>query len=272
MFNTIQTNVGFVCVVKTMIYLMGGSATRLSINERAVHCPIYNVPTIRTSIYYLSVSMKSKEEVIMKQPTNKIFSALQKSMWVSRFIFGLAIVTIIASAVIFQISMRKVKSEAVSDQISLMESVQASVGVVNDLRGREYDLMSQRTDIVSNQNTIEQNINLAYTLICKRSETTSDDAMVRIIEQHIVDVRETMTASELMQAISILKENFPNESFADLDAIEEINSRLMDQLTKQKEKYNAGVEEYNKLYEDHTEELNGIGFSPMNFSTYQLGD
>ena len=99
----------------------------------------------------------------MKQPTNKIFSALQKSMWVSRFIFGLAIVTIIASAVIFQISMRKVKSEAVSDQISLMESVQASVGVVNDLRGREYDLMSQRTDIVSNQNTIEQNINLAYT-------------------------------------------------------------------------------------------------------------
>lgn len=208
----------------------------------------------------------------MKQPTNKIFSALQKSMWVSRFIFGLAIVTIIASAVIFQISMRKVKSEAMSDQISLMESVQASVGVVNDLRGREYDLMSQRTDIVSNQNTIEQNINLAYTLICKKSETTSDDAMVRIIEQHIADVRETMTASELMQAISILKENFPNESFADLDAIEEINSRLMDQLTKQKEKYNADVEEYNKLYEDHTEELNGIGFSPMNFSTYQLGD
>lgn len=208
----------------------------------------------------------------MRQPTNKIFSALQKSMWVSRFIFGLAIVTIIASAVIFQISMRKVKSEAMSDQISLMESVQASVGVVNDLRGREYDLMSQRTDIVSNQNTIEQNINLAYTLICKKSETTSDDAMVRIIEQHIADVRETMTASELMQAISILKENFPNESFADLDAIEEINSRLMDQLTKQKEKYNAGVEEYNKLYEAHTEELNGIGFSPMNFSTYQLGD
>ena len=166
----------------------------------------------------------------MKQPTNKIFSALQKSMWVSRFIFGLAIVTIIASAVIFQISMRKVKSEAVSDQISLIESVQASVGVVNDLRGREYDLMSQRTDIISNQNTIEQNINLAYTLICKKSETTSDDAMVRIIEQHIADVRETMTASELMQAISILKENFLNESFADLDEIEEINSRIMDKI------------------------------------------
>ena len=208
----------------------------------------------------------------MRQPTNKIFSALQKSMWVSRFIFGLAIVTIIASAVIFQISMRKVESEAMSDQISLMESVQSSVGIVNDLRSKEYDLMSQRTDIVSNQNTIEQNINLAYTLICKKSETTSDDAMVRIIEEHIVDVRETMTASELMQAISILKENFPNESFADLDAIEDINTRLMDQLTKQKEKYNAGVAEYNKLYEEHTEELNGIGFSPMNFNTYQLGD
>lgn len=208
----------------------------------------------------------------MRQPTNKIFSALQKSMWVSRFIFGLAIVTIIASAVIFQISMRKVKSEAMSDQISLMESVQSSVGIVNDLRSKEYDLMSQRTDIVSNQNTIEQNINLAYTLICKKSETTSDDAMVRIIEEHIADVRETMTASELMQAISILKENFPNESFADLDAIENINARLMDQLTKQKEKYNAGVAEYNKLYKEHTEELNGIGFSPMNFNTYQLGD
>ncbi len=208
----------------------------------------------------------------MRQPTNKIFSALQKSMWVSRFIFGLAIATIIASAVIFQISMRKIKSEAMSDQISLMESVQSSVGIVNDLRSREYDLMSQRTDIVSNQNTIEQNINLAYTLICKKSETTSDDAMVRIIEEHIADVRETMTASELMQAISILKENFPNESFADLDAIEESNTRLMGQLTKQKEKYNAGVAEYNKLYEEHTEELNGIGFSPMNFNTYQLGD
>ena len=208
----------------------------------------------------------------MRQPTNKIFSALQKSMWVSRFIFGLAIVTIIASAVIFQISMRKVKSEAMSDQISLMESVQSSVGIVNDLRSKEYDLMTQRTDIVSNQNTIEQNINLAYTLICKKSETTSDDAMVRIIEEHIADVRETMTASELMQVISILKENFPNESFADLDAIEDINTRLMDQLTKQKEKYNAGVAEYNKLYEGHTEELNGIGFSPMNFNTYQLGD
>ena len=208
----------------------------------------------------------------MRQPTNKIFSALQKSMWVSRFIFGLAIVTIIASAVIFQISMRKVKSEAMSDQISLMESVQSSVGIVNDLRSKEYDLMSQRTDIVSNQNTIEQNINLAYTLICKKSETTSDDAMVRIIEEHIADVRETMTASELMQAISILKENFPNESFADLDAIDDNNTRLMDQLTKQKEKYNAGVAEYNKLYEEHTEELNGIGFSPMNFNTYQLGD
>lgn len=208
----------------------------------------------------------------MRQPTNKIFSALQKSMWVSRFIFGLAIVTIIASAVIFQVSMRKVKSEAMSDQISLMESVQSSVGIVNDLRSKEYDLMTQRTDIVSNQNTIEQNINLAYTLICKKSETTSDDAMVRIIEEHIADVRETMTASELMQAISILKENFPNESFADLDAIENINARLMDQLTKQKEKYNAGVAEYNKLYKEHTEELNGIGFSPMNFNTYQLGD
>ena len=208
----------------------------------------------------------------MRQPTNKIFSALQKSMWVSRFIFGLAIATIIASAVIFQISMRKIKSEAMSDQISLMESVQSSVGIVNDLRSREYDLMSQRTDIVSNQNTIEQNINLAYTLICKKSETTSDDAMVRIIEEHIADVRETMTASELMQAISILKENFPNESFADLDAIEESNTRLMGQLTKQKEKYNAGVAEDNKLYEEHTEELNGIGFSPMNFNTYQLGD
>lgn len=208
----------------------------------------------------------------MRQPTNKIFSALQKSMWVSRFIFGLAIVTIIASAVIFQISMRKVKSEAMSDQISLMESVQSSVGIVNDLRSKEYDLMTQRTDIVSNQNTIEQNINLAYTLICKKSETTSNDAMVRIIEDHIADVRETMTASELMQAISILKENFPNESFADLDAIDDNNTRLMDQLTKQKEKYNAGVAEYNKLYEEHTEELNGIGFSPMNFNTYQLGD
>lgn len=208
----------------------------------------------------------------MRQPTNKIFSALQKSMWVSRFIFGLAIVTIIASAVIFQISMRKVKSEAMSDQISLMESVQSSVGIVNDLRSKEYDLMTQRTDIVSNQNTIEQNINLAYTLICKKSETTSNDAMVRIIEEHIADVRETMTASELMQAISILKENFPNESFADLDAIDDNNARLMDQLTKQKEKYNAGVAEYNKLYEEHTEELNGIGFSPMNFNTYQLGD
>lgn len=208
----------------------------------------------------------------MRQPTNKIFSALQKSMWVSRFIFGLAIVTIIASVIIFQVSMRKVKSEAVSDQISLMESVQSSVGVANDLRSKEYDLMTQRTDIISNQNTIEQNINLAYTLICKKSETTSDDAMVRIIEEHIVDVRETMTASELMQAISILKENFPDESFDDLDAIEETNNRLMEQLTGQKEKYNAGVEEYNKLYEDHTEELNGIGFSPMNFDTYQLGD
>lgn len=208
----------------------------------------------------------------MRQPTNKIFSALQKSMWVSRFIFGLAIVTIIASVVIFQVSMRKVKSEAVSDQISLMESVQSSVGVANDLRSKEYDLMTQRTDIISNQNTIEQNINLAYTLICKKSETTSDDAMVRIIEEHIVDVRETMTASELMQAISILKENFPDESFDDLDAIEENNNRLMEQLTGQKEKYNAGVEEYNKLYEEHTEELNGIGFSPMNFDTYQLGD
>ena len=208
----------------------------------------------------------------MKQPTNKIFSALQKSMWVSRFIFGLAIVTIIASVVIFQVSMRKVKSEAVSDQISLMESVQSSVGVANNLRGKEYDLMTQRTDIISNQNTIEQNINLAYTLICKKSETTSDDAMVRIIEEHIVDVRETMTASELMQAISILKENFPDESFDDLDAIEETNNRLMEQLTGQKEKYNAGVEEYNKLYEEHTEGLNGIGFNPMNFDTYQLGD
>jgi len=208
----------------------------------------------------------------MRQPTNKIFSALQKSMWVSRFIFGLAIVTIIASVVIFQVSMGKVKSEAVSDQISLMESVQSSMGIANDLRSKEYDLMTQRTDIISNQNTIEQNINLAYTLICKKSETTSDDAMVRIIEEHIVDVRETMTASELMQAISILKENFPDESFDDLDAIEETNNRLMEQLTGQKEKYNAGVEAYNKLYEEHTEELNGIGFSPMNFDTYQLGD
>lgn len=208
----------------------------------------------------------------MKQPTNKIFSALQKSMLVSRLVFGLAIVSIAASVVIFQISMRRVRSDAMSDRISLMESVQSSVSIAATLRSEEYDLMVMRTDIISNQNTIEQNINLAYEIICEKSKTTTDDAMVRIIEQHIVDVRETMTASELMQAISILKENFPNESFTDLDVIEQNNSNLMSRLTEQKEAYNKAVAAYNDAYEQHTEELNSIGFTPMNFDTYQLGD
>lgn len=139
-----------------------------------------------------------------------------------------------------------------------------------EIRTYEYELMGRRADIVSNQNTIEQNINTSYNLIVAMSSETDDDAMIKIIEERISHVRETMNTADLLQAIEILKENFPDESYTELDRISELNTDLINRTVKLKEAYNDKVAEYNQYYNDHKNQLDSIGFIPFEFELYEV--
>lgn len=139
-----------------------------------------------------------------------------------------------------------------------------------EIRTYEYELMWRRADITSNQNTIEQNINTSYNLIIAMSSETEDDAMIKIIEERISHVRETMNTADLLQAIAILKENFPDESYTELDRISELNTDLINRTVKLKETYNDKVAEYNQYYTDHKDQLDSIGFVPFEFELYEI--
>ena len=141
-----------------------------------------------------------------------------------------------------------------------------------EMRNKEYNIFIMRSNVMSNQGQLESNIDLAYTLIKAKSEQTDDDALIRVIEERISHVRETMSAADLVQAISILKENFPNESFLELDEILAKNNDLLDLIVKQKEKYNDLVRQYNESYELYKPNLDAIGYTQYQFELYELGE
>lgn len=141
-----------------------------------------------------------------------------------------------------------------------------------EMRRYEYNIFIMRSNVMSNQGQLESNIDLAYTLIKAKSEQTEDDALIKVIEERISHVRETMSAADLVQAISILKENFPNESFLELDEILAKNNDLLDLIVKQKEKYNDLVRQYNEDYELYKPNLDAIGYIQYQFELYELGE
>ena len=89
-------------------------------------------------------------------------------------------------------------------------------------------------------------------------------------KERISHVRETMNTADLLQAIEILKENFPDESYTELDRVSELNTDLINRTVKLKEIYNDKVAEYNRYYTDHKDQLDSIGFVPFEFELYEI--
>lgn len=140
---------------------------------------------------------------------------------------------------------------------------------VSAIRSAEFDLMIAKADIVANQNVVEQNIDTAYTLIQGKSEDNGG-AMLKVLEERIKYVKQTMSTADLIQAIEILKENFPDVQYTDLDNLIEKNNVLLNRIVRQKEAYNKKVDDYNKLCEDNMDKLVLIHYTPLETNKYDL--
>jgi hypothetical protein len=156
------------------------------------------------------------------------------------------------------------------EKIANIQTQYSSTGeIVSIIRSAEFDLMVAKADIIANQNAVEQNIDTAYVLIQGKSEDNGG-AMLKVLEERIKYVKQTMNTGDLIQAIEILKENFPDVQYSDLDNLIEKNNLLLNRIVKQKEAYNKKVDDYNKMYEDNREKLELINYAPINSNKYEL--
>ena len=129
-----------------------------------------------------------------------------------RFTTGLAIAVALIVAMVSVYNDMSLRARHQHEMDQLAEYYVSTGSIFQDARSMEYDIMMRRADITSNQNMVEQNVNTCYNLIDAMSAKTDDDAMIKVIEERISHVKETMSTADLLQAIEILKENFPDES------------------------------------------------------------
>lgn len=179
----------------------------------------------------------------------------------------------IVQTILTHVSYKKEVAKLVKNNDVKIVNIQtqySSVGeIVPIIRSAEFDLMVAKADIIANQNAVEQNIDTAYILIQGKSEDNGG-AMLKILEERIEYVKQTMNTGDLIQAIEILKENFPDVQYGDLDNLIKKNNLLLNRIVNQKEAYNKKVDDYNKLCKDNKEKLELIHYTPINFNKYEL--
>lgn len=187
-----------------------------------------------------------------------------------RFTTGLAIAVALIVAMVSVYNDMSLRARHQHEMDQLAEYYVSTGSIFQDARFMEYDIMMRRADITSNQNMVEQNVNICYNLIDTMSAKTDDDAMIKVIEERISHVKDTMSTADLLQAIEILKENFPDESYEELDRISQMNNDLMNNMVKQKEAYNLAVTNYQKFYTENKQQLDAIGYIPFTFELYEV--
>lgn len=189
-----------------------------------------------------------------------------------RLISYLCIVITVFTTVWYQVKIVKITNYW-ENELASQEAFDDNVmNVIKELRTYEYELNLLNAGIESKQCTIEQNIDTAYRILQAKSSRTTDDELMRVINERVLTLRETMTTADLFQAIAVMKENFPAAHYEELDALYEKNQELIGQITRTKEQYNRLVHEYDSVIQSHGEALQLVKFTRFNFKEYALGE
>ena len=201
---------------------------------------------------------------------NRRLKRVKDEIFRYRLISCLCIVTTITSMIWYQVKLQKMRDVYVDTLESQMEQSENVADVINTLRKYEYDLNLLNAGIESKQLTIEQNIDTAYRILQAKSSRTTDDELMRVINERVITLRDTMTTADLFQAIAVMKENFPAATYEELDALYEKNVTLMGQITRSKENNNRMINEYESIIRSNAEALQMVNFTKYDFKVYTL--
>ena len=141
--------------------------------------------------------------------------------------------------------------------------------IINELRTYEYRLNLLNAEIKSEELSIEQNIDTAYCILQAKSSRTTDDELMRVINERVIVMKDTMTTADLFQAIDVMKENFPAASYEELDSLYNKNVELLEEIYKEKKEYNRMINEYESIIRSNTAALQLVNFSNYQFERYE---